>query len=126
VFEATGRPLWEWQNEPGKPVLKEDETERIVVLPDRATLYERSDARFDRMMELGALEEAERIASLNLDPALPGMRALGLRPLMAHLLGTMTLQEAVEEGKAETRRYIKRQATWISGNMKSWNVASAQ
>jgi tRNA dimethylallyltransferase len=126
VFEATGRPLWEWQNEPGNPVLKEDETERMVVLPDRATLYERSDTRFDRMMEMGALEEARRIADLDLDPALPGMRALGLRPLMAHLAGTLAIEEAVEEGKAETRRYIKRQATWISGNMKSWKATSTQ
>ncbi len=126
VFEATGRPLWEWQNEPGKPVLKEEETERMIVLPDRATLHERSDARFDRMMELGAMAEARRIADLELDPALPGMRALGLRPLMAHLAGTMELAEAVDEGKAETRRYIKRQATWISGNMKSWKAVFSQ
>ena len=78
------------------------------------------------MMEQGALQEARRIADLKLDPTLPGMRALGLRPLMAHLAGTLAIEEAVEEGKAETRRYIKRQSTWISGNMKSWKVASAQ
>jgi tRNA dimethylallyltransferase len=126
VFEATGRPLWEWQNEPGTPVLKEDQTERLIILPERETLYARSDARFDRMMELGALEEARRIAGLDLEPSLPGMRALGLRPLMAHLEGRVSLDAAVEEGKAETRRYIKRQATWISGNMKSWTRHSAQ
>jgi tRNA dimethylallyltransferase len=126
VFEATGRPLWEWQNEPGTPVLKEDQTERLIILPERETLYARSDARFDRMMELGALEEARRIAGLDLEPSLPGMRALGLRPLMAHLEGRVSLDAAVEEGKAETRRYIKRQATWISGNMKSWTRYSAQ
>jgi len=33
-----------------------------------------------------------------------------------------TAYMAVDEGKAETRRYIKRQATWISGNMKSWKA----
>ncbi len=95
-------------------------------MPDRAELHDRSDARFDRMMQQGALEETARIAGLDLDPALPGMRALGLRPLMAHLTGQMQLDDAVEEAKAETRRYIKRQATWISGNMKSWMVASTQ
>jgi tRNA dimethylallyltransferase len=126
VFDATGRPLWEWQAEPGRPILKPDETVRLVVLPDRATLHARSDARFDRMMAHGALDEAARIAGLDLDPALPGMRALGLRPLMAHLAGEMTLADAVDEAKAETRRYIKRQATWIAGNMKSWKSVSAQ
>lgn len=126
VMDATGRPLWEWQQEPGTPLIRAEETERLVVLPDRAALHERSDARFDQMMARGALDEARRISDLDLDPALPGMRALGLRPLMAHLTGEMPLQAAIDEGKAETRRYIKRQATWISGNMKSWNVASAQ
>jgi tRNA dimethylallyltransferase len=77
-------------------------------------------------MEQDVLDEAARIAALDLDLALPGMRALGLRPLMAHLAGQMQLDNAVDEAKAETRRYIKRQATWISGNMKSWKAASAQ
>jgi len=126
VLEATGRPLSEWQAEPGRPVLRPDETVRLVVMPQRVVLHQRSEARFDRMMAEGALEEAERIAALDLDPALPGMRALGLRPLVAHLRGEMSLSEAVAEGKAETRRYIKRQATWINGNMCSWKVVFTQ
>ena len=125
VMDATGRPLWEWQQEPGVPLIRAEDTERLVVLPDRAALHERSDARFDQMMGRGALDEARRIMDLDLDPALPGMRALGLRPLMAHLRGEMPLGAAIDEGKAETRRYIKRQATWISGNMKSWKAVSA-
>lgn len=126
VLEATGRPLSEWQREPGRPLLNAGDTERLVVLPGRAALRERSDARFDRMMERGALGEAEKIAALQLDPALPGMRALGLRPLMAHIRGEMTREEAIAEGKDETRRYIKRQETWIAGNMKSWSKISTQ
>jgi len=120
VMEATGRPLSDWQREPGRPLLKEEETERLLVLPDRATLYARCEARFDGMMQAGALAETERVAALDLDPALPGMRALGLRPLLAHLAGRMTLQEAVAEANAETRRYIKRQVTWINSNMRTW------
>lgn len=126
VLEATGRPLWEWQNEPGRPVLKPEETVRLVLQPDRETLHMRSDVRFDAMMEEGALQEAAAIAELDLDPALPAMRALGLRPLMAHLRDGLPIADAVAEGKAETRRYIKRQATWINGNMKSWNRLSTQ
>ena len=107
-------------------MLRPDETVRLVVMPQREVLHQRSEARFDRMMAEGALEEAERIAALDLDPDLPGMRALGLRPLIAHLRGEMSLSEAVAEGKAETRRYIKRQATWINGNMRSWNAVFTQ
>jgi tRNA dimethylallyltransferase len=126
VLEATDRPLWDWQNEPGRPVLRAQETVRLAVCPERATLHQCSETRFDGMMAQGALAEAERIAGLNLDPALPGMRALGLRPLMAHLQGDLSLEDAVAEGKAETRRYIKRQATWINGNMRAWKRISEQ
>ncbi len=126
VMEATGRPLSAWQQEPGTPLLRAEDAERLVVMPDRSDLHARSDARFDQMMARGALEEARLIADLDLDPALPGMRALGLRPLMAHLNGQMALDAAIEEGKAETRRYIKRQATWINGNMKSWRLVFSQ
>lgn len=126
VLQATGRPLAEWQRDKGCPLLSPDETERLVILPDRALLWQRSDARFDQMMARGALQEADRIASLRLDPKLPGMRALGLRPLMAHLRGEMPLDAAVQAAKEETRRYIKRQTTWISGNMKSWAKVSTQ
>jgi tRNA dimethylallyltransferase len=126
VIDATGRPLWEWQKEPGRPVLKPEATVRLVVEPDRAALHARAEARFERMMAAGALDEAQRIAALHLDPALPAMRALGLRPLLAHLAGQMSREDAVAEGKAETRRYIKRQVTWINGNMRSWKHISEQ
>lgn len=126
VIDATGRPLWEWQQEPGRALLRVEEAECLVLLPERAVLHQRSDARFDQMMARGAVEEAERIADLELDPALPGMRALGLRPLIGYLRGETTLEAAVAKGKAETRRYIKRQATWISGNMRSWKAIPAQ
>ena len=126
VLDATGRPLSEWQREPGRPLLTTGETECLLLLPDRAALRERSDARFDSMMARGALAEAERIAALKLDPALPGMRALGLRPLMAHIRGEATLETAIAAGKEETRRYIKRQETWALGNMKSWIRVHAQ
>jgi tRNA dimethylallyltransferase len=126
VLDATGRPLSEGLREPGRPLVNAGETECLLLLPDRPVLRERSDARFDRMMARGALEEAERILALQLDPALPGMRALGLRPLMAHIRGETTLEAAIAAGKEETRRYIKRQETWASGNMKSWNSIFAQ
>lgn len=126
VIDQTGRPLWEWQNEPGQPVIRPEDTVRLVVTRDRALLHDLAEQRFDRMMAAGALDEARRIAGLALDPALPAMRALGLRPLMAHLEGKLSSSEAVAEAKAETRRYIKRQGTWINGNMRAWKHVDAQ
>ena len=64
------------------------------------------------MIEAGALDEAARLATRNLDPDLPIMRAHGAPALMAHLRGEMTLDEAIARGQADTRAYAKRQFTF--------------
>lgn len=120
VLDSTGRSLAEWQALKGAPVLNESETVRLVVRVDRAELHARADTRFARMMEEGASAEAQAVSDLQLDPGLPAMRAIGVRPLIGVLGGEMTLEEAVAASQAETRQYIKRQETWIKSHMISW------
>lgn len=126
VLEATGRSLSEWQQEPGEPVLRAEETWRLVVMPERDELRRRCDARFDLMMAVGALEEVRALVALGLDPDLPVMRALGVRPLADFAAGEISLEEATLRAKAETRQYAKRQATWVNGNMSAWKLLSKQ
>jgi tRNA dimethylallyltransferase len=126
VMEATGRSLAYWQQQPGTPVLREAETVRLVIAIDRAELQRRCDGRLDAMMAMGALEEVRALAERNLSTELPIMRALGVRPLMQHVAGEITQEEAVAQSKAETRQYAKRQQTWITGNMRSWSAIVAQ
>ncbi len=127
VVEATGRSLADWQAEgAGPPLIAEDEACRIVIAPDRAALHARINARFSHMLEAGALEEVARLAALDLDPALPIMRAHGVPPLMAHLAGRISLDEAASRSRAETRQYAKRQFTWLRRNMIAWRWFSAQ
>ncbi|MHA1164756.1 MAG: tRNA (adenosine(37)-N6)-dimethylallyltransferase MiaA [Alphaproteobacteria bacterium] len=120
VLDATGRSLAQWQSEPGKPVLPEEQTLRIFVSPPREALYARIDARFDAMLEMGALEEVSALAKLELDPGLPVMRALGVMPLMQILSGKISRDEAATRTKTDTRRYAKRQMTWAKSNMIAW------
>jgi tRNA dimethylallyltransferase len=126
VLDATGRSLAEWQRIPGTPLILEAQCETVVILPDRAALFARADARFDAMIDRGALNEVAALAERRLDPALPVMRALGVPQLMQHVAGQLPLSEAVTEAKLETRRYIKRQMTWIKKNMMSWKCTSTQ
>lgn len=126
VLEATGRSLAEWQRTPGTPVLDAEACERIVVMPEREEIYSRSDARLAAMLDQGAIDEVAALASLNLDAGLPVMRALGVRPLLQFIAGDLGREEALAQGQAETRQYIKRQLTWINGNMQSWNRHNAQ
>jgi tRNA dimethylallyltransferase len=118
VFEATGRPLSEWQKELGKPLLASPKLGRFVIAPPRNELYARIDARFDRMVEQGAMEEAVRISALS--PAPSAAKILGLRELVAAHRGEMSLTAAKEAAKTASRQYAKRQLTWLRNRMAGW------
>ncbi len=112
----TGRPLSQWQANT-TPVLPKTVWTGIVLLPPREALYARINARFADMVRLGGLEEAKRIKELGLSPDLPAMKAIGLRELIAHLDGELTLDAAIENAMRATRRFAKRQHTWLRGQM---------
>ncbi len=118
VIEATGHSLAHWQTHGEDPVLKGLRLARFVLSPPRAELHARIDARFDAMVEAGALEEAR--ALLNLDPALPAAKILGLRPLQALARGETGREEAFAAAKTATRQYAKRQITWLRHRMIDW------
>ena len=85
-----------------------------------------SDARFDAMLVAGALKEAAALQALGLDAALPAMKSLGVRELLAHLHGDRTLAEATAAAKQATRRFAKRQQTWFRNQIEPNIRVSAQ
>ncbi len=120
VLDGSGRSLADWARETGVPLLGEASVVRAVLMPEREDLYARCDRRFDLMLAAGALAEVEALLALSLVTEKPAMRALGVRPLVAHLRGELTLAAAAAQAKAETRHYAKRQTTWIRGRMADW------
>jgi tRNA dimethylallyltransferase len=70
-------------------------------------------ARFAAMLAQGALDEVAALLALDLDPALPAMRALGVPELAATLRGELSLADATARAELATGRYTKRQATWF-------------
>lgn len=122
VHEATGRSLAEWQRQPGRPVVREADAIRLVVEMPREALFQRCDDRFDMMMAAGALDEVRGLEQLGLDPRLPAMRALGVPSLLEHLAGRIDLETAVAAAKLQTRRYVRRQQTWLRRHMIAWNA----
>lgn len=119
VVTATGRTMAEVHADT-LPLLPEGSWTGFVLQPDRAELYRRIEARFDAMMAAGALEEARALHGRGLDRNLPAMKAVGLRPLLAHLDGEITLEEAIVQGKTDSRRYAKRQFTWFANQQGGW------
>jgi len=113
VVVATGRALTDWHSEGQPPLLAPGEFRALFLAPEREALYARIDARFGAMLQAGALDEVERLAARRLDPLLPAMKAHGVPPLMKYLKGEISLAEAAEIGRADTRHYAKRQFTWF-------------
>jgi tRNA dimethylallyltransferase len=120
VFDATGISLDTWQKTPGRSILAGIEPIKLEMSVLRADLHTRCDARFDAMMADGALDEVAALVKMEIDPDYPVMRALGVRPLADHLAGKLSIETAVDQAKAETRQYVKRQETWLTRNMMSW------
>ena len=78
---------------------------------DRQVLYDRINRRVDQMLEQGLVEEARRVlAQPNGQTAL---QAIGYKELQPYFQGEISLEQAVENMKQETRRYAKRQLTWF-------------
>lgn len=119
VAETTGRALSDWQADT-RPLLAPGSWVGVVLEPPRPELYARCDARMRGMIAAGALEEARALLARGLSPALPAMKAVGLRELGAHLSGEIGLAEAEGRAAQATRNYAKRQMTWFRNQTPDW------
>ncbi|MGK6320067.1 tRNA (adenosine(37)-N6)-dimethylallyltransferase MiaA [Sphingomonas sp. DT-204] len=113
VVRSTGRPLAAWQAERGVGIAGDYRLIPLVLLPDRAWLVARCDARFETMMDQGAVEEVEALLARGLPETAPARRAIGVREIGGWLAGLSTREEAVARAQAATRQYAKRQYTWF-------------
>jgi len=114
VWEATGRSITSFQDQAAPPTLGEGAWAGFALTPERAGLYARIEARFDAMVREGAIEEVVGLIARRLDPSLPVMKAHGVPWLSAHIQGEMDLAEAAALSVRDTRRYAKRQFTWMA------------
>ena len=113
VHATTGRSLAAWQADPALPVLPEARFHLTAITRERSELYKRIDVRFLTMLKSGALEEVERLRARQLSNDLPVMRSHGVPELVAAQEGLLAMEDAIAKGQQNTRRYAKRQWTWI-------------
>lgn len=119
VATHTGRALSDWQADT-RPILPPGSWTGQLIVPDREALYAACDARCAVMLERGALEELRALMDLGLSPALPVMKAVGVRELAAHLRGETSREVALDQMRQATRNYAKRQLTWFRNQMPDW------
>lgn len=84
-----------------------------ITYSDRQKLYDRINLRVDLMLNRGLLEEAKK--SFESTNNMGGFQAIGHKELYGFFEGTLSLDEAAENLKQQTRRYAKRQLTWFRG-----------
>jgi tRNA dimethylallyltransferase len=120
VIDATGVSLGQWQGSNAVPLLAPGAALKLVIAPEREPLYAAIDARFDAMLQSGAIEEVRNLMQRALDDGLPAMRAHGVHELAAYLAGRTSIEESAAKAKTETRRYAKRQMTWARRYMTDW------
>ncbi|WP_421846262.1 tRNA (adenosine(37)-N6)-dimethylallyltransferase MiaA [Novosphingobium sp.] len=113
VVRSTGLPLEAWQAERSGGIGDKVALRPLILMPDRAWLYERCDRRFAAMWRAGAVAEVEALLARGFDPALPVMRAIGVAEVADFLAGRISEADAIAAGSQATRRYAKRQYTWL-------------
>ncbi|MFZ4863588.1 tRNA (adenosine(37)-N6)-dimethylallyltransferase MiaA [Sphingobacterium sp. Mn56C] len=108
VFEASGKPMSFFQK---KDVDKRPFKQITIGLNrDRAELYQRINLRVDKMIEAGLVEEVQGLVKHRHKPA---MLTVGYVEIFDFLDGKITLTEAIDKIKQNSRRYAKRQITWF-------------
>ena len=121
VVEATGQSIRLYQQKSGPEIIDPQRARKLVVLPDRKVLHDRINRRFGMMLSGGAIDEVRALLALNLDPAMPVMKAIGVSQIAALLRGEIDEAEVIETGAAATRQYAKRQMTWFRNQLDdSW------
>jgi tRNA dimethylallyltransferase len=113
VYRTTGRPISAFQVR-ARTELPFELKAFALVPADRAQLHRRIAERFDRMLELGLVDELRALrAAHKLEPDLPSMRCVGYRQAWEFLEGKSSSKELRETGIAATRQLAKRQLTWL-------------
>ena len=111
-YKTTGKTISEHKYE---TKLKKSRFESIIfsISHDRGELYQRIEKRVDAMIEQGLTDEVKKLIDMGCSKKLQSMQAIGYKQLLDYFSGLSTFDEAIRIIKRDSRRYAKRQLTWI-------------
>jgi len=115
IYRSTGVTKTEWDRRSRE---KESPYEAVIIgldFKDRETLYGRINKRVDLMMSAGLLDEVRSLDSAEFRQG-TASQGIGYKEMLSYLDGKVTLQDAVEEIKKNSRNYAKRQLNWFRRN----------
>lgn len=113
IYILTGETITRHDEETKKRPKRYDAVKIALTFADRAVLYDRINARVDKMVSDGLFDEVKGLLDSGLSPACTSMQAIGYKEPAAYFRGEMSKDEAIEVIKLSSRRYAKRQLTWL-------------
>ncbi len=115
VCISTGKPYSSFLNKKNKKY--DFESVNFGIKVDRELLYKKINYRVDKMISDGLIQEAKTLLNLkDLNP----LNTVGYKELFEHFKGNLTKSQAIEKIKQNTRRYAKRQMTWLKNKNLVW------
>ena len=112
IYKTTGITMTE-QIANSKNIPSEFDLKYFALNTERSIIYERIDKRVDLMVENGLVNEVKELYNLGLTLNNKSMQAIGYKEIIHYLEERMSLEEAIDKIKQESRRYAKRQLTWF-------------
>lgn len=109
VYEETGRPFSHYQRRNPPPY----QALTLGLTMPRQELYRRLDHRVDQMIASGLVEEVRQLLEAGYAPDLPAMTGLGYKEVTLHLRGDLTLDQAINLLRRNTRRFVRHQYNWF-------------
>lgn len=113
VFKTSGKSISEHNRESLNVSPRYDACKIALSFKNRQDLYNRIDKRVDVMLRLGLEREVRNLFSMGLPPSCTAMQAIGYKEMASYISGLQSLEEAVAAIKMESRRYAKRQLSWL-------------
>ncbi len=113
VVRGTGRTLADWQTERVGGIGDRLDVRALILIPDRDWLNARIDQRFAEMAKTSQAEVTALLARTDIPQDAPIRRAIGVPEIAALVRGEMSKTDAIAAGSLATRRYAKRQYTWL-------------
>ncbi|MCJ7458296.1 MAG: tRNA (adenosine(37)-N6)-dimethylallyltransferase MiaA [candidate division Zixibacteria bacterium] len=112
VYELTGKKISDLQKK-GEYPPEEHNFVKIGLELDREHLYQRIDQRVEQMIKAGLVDEVKNLKVEGYDLRFAPLKTFGYKEIFHYLDGKISLDEAVQNIKLETRHYAKRQITWF-------------
>ncbi len=114
VFEISGEPISHWHVIAEQKQIPFKKIKIVIAPDDRKLLHDRIALRFDRMLELGFVDEVQKLFHRgDLTEKMPSVRAVGYRQIWSYLKAEYDYASMREKGIVATRQLAKRQITWL-------------